>query len=85
MKEESMDDILVNNVCSHSLGIMISEENNDNFFSKIIKNGTNIPYEMEKIIQLNMITNHLLRFKFIKEKMNYAQIIDYQVHLNQII
>jgi len=50
LREEKMSDILINDICSHSLGIMVysGKEKYDEFY-KMIKNGTNIPYEVEDI------------------------------------
>lgn len=47
MKVEAMNDILINDVCSHSLGIAIMREGEKDIFDKLIENGTNIPYEFE--------------------------------------
>ena len=48
LREEKVSDILINDICSHSLGIMVygGKEKHDEFY-KMIKNGTNIPYEVE--------------------------------------
>lgn len=47
MKVEAMNDILINDVCSHSLGIAFMREGEKDIFDKLIENGTNIPYEFE--------------------------------------
>lgn len=48
-----MDDVLINDICSHSLGISVVRNLFANIyipdmFDKLIKNGTNIPYDVEK-------------------------------------
>ena len=48
MKVEAMNDILINDVCSHSLGIAVMRGNEKDIFDKLIENGTNIPFEFEK-------------------------------------
>ena len=48
MKVEAMNDILINDVCSHSLGIAVMRDGEKDIFDKLIENGTNIPYEFEK-------------------------------------
>ena len=47
MKVEAMNDILINDVCSHSLGIAVMRDGEKDIFDKLIENGTNIPYEFE--------------------------------------
>ena len=49
MNEEAVNDVLINDVCSHSLGISIMRGNEKDIFHKLIENGTNIPYEFENI------------------------------------
>lgn len=48
MNAESLTDILVNDVCSHSLGLAIKKGNEGDIFDKLIENGTNIPFEATK-------------------------------------
>ena len=48
MKAEAMRDILINDVCSHSIGVAIIKGINSDYFNKMIENGTNIPYEIEQ-------------------------------------
>ena len=43
-----MKDILINDVCSHSIGVAIIKGINSDYFNKMIENGTNIPYEIEQ-------------------------------------
>ena len=47
MNVEALNDILINDVCSHSLGIAVIRDNVNDIFDKLIENGTNIPYEYE--------------------------------------
>lgn len=48
MNVEIMDDVLINDICSHSLGLAVIKGSKFDVFDKMIKNGTNIPYEIEK-------------------------------------
>ena len=48
MNVEAVSDILINDVCSHSLGVAAVRNNMNYIFDKLIENGTNIPYEFEK-------------------------------------
>jgi len=48
MNVEALNDVLINDVCSHSLGIAVTRGNENNIFNTLIENGTNIPYEFEK-------------------------------------
>ena len=47
MNVEAVSDVLINDVCSHSLGIAVVRNNKNDIFDKLIENGTNIPYEFE--------------------------------------
>lgn len=47
MNVEALNDILINDVCSHSLGIAVMRDNVNDIFDKLIENGTYIPYEYE--------------------------------------
>lgn len=49
LRVDKVSNVLINDICSHSLGIMVDrgEGHHDDFF-EMIKNGTNIPYEVEK-------------------------------------
>ena len=48
MNEKAIKDVLINDVCSHSLGIAIVRGGQNDIFDKLIENGTNIPYEYEE-------------------------------------
>jgi len=49
LRADKVKDILINDICSHSLGILVyrGDEHYDDFF-QMIKNGTNIPFEIGK-------------------------------------
>lgn len=49
MKEPALEDILINEICAHSLGTDVKNEKEEEIICDIlIKKGTNIPFEMEK-------------------------------------
>ena len=48
MNKTAVDDVIINDICSHSLGIMVKGEIFKDEFSQIIKNGQNIPFDAEK-------------------------------------
>lgn len=47
MKVEAVSNVLVNDVCSHSIGISIWKGKEKGLFDKLIENATHIPYEVE--------------------------------------
>ena len=49
MNVEAVSDILINDVCSHSLGVAVVRNDMNDIFDKLIENGTNIPYEFENV------------------------------------
>ena len=49
LRAEKVNDVLINDICSHSIGIKVFRPNDtDPDFSELIENGTNIPFEVEK-------------------------------------
>ena len=49
LKADKVNDVLINDICSHSIGIKVYKRNEfDKDFSEMIENGTNIPFEVEK-------------------------------------
>ena len=48
MKLTALDDVLINDICSHSYGIQIKGEAYRDEFSRIIENGENIPFSSEQ-------------------------------------
>ena len=48
LRADKVNDVLINDICSHSIGIKLYRENEfAPDFSKMIENGTNIPFEVE--------------------------------------
>ena len=48
MKEPALEDILINEICAHSVGAGIINEKREIICDTLIKKGTSIPFEMEK-------------------------------------
>ena len=54
MKKPAMEDVLINEICPHSIGLKIIRDKEVDIFDSFIEKGTNIPFETEK----NYTTNY---------------------------
>ena len=54
MKKPAMEDVLINEICPHSIGLKINRDKEVDIFDSFIEKGTNIPFETEK----NYTTNY---------------------------